>query len=328
MSERRTPAPRVSVILPNRNHAHYLSKAVDALLEQTWRDFELLIVDDASSDRSREIVNNYAAQDTRVRLLALDAPQGIHRAVQAGITQAKGEFVYIAAADDFVESTFLERCVRELERFPAAGLCFSDPSEYYRDPDRVVLFPLYLSDKTVYFDGPALSSLFARNYFHISPNTGIYRLASFRAAGGYIHEFDWLSDWFLTTVVALRHGACYLSEQLTYVAIRKDSYSAQAGTDRTRRRMALHNVLEKLSTSEYCDVFPRLRQAAILPEYHFITLLWLLQSRHGRRLLSPRLLGRMIALASWSLVRGRMPARWRRRLRRSVSRKTKGQSAT
>ncbi|MDB5602245.1 MAG: hypothetical protein JWN71_4289 [Xanthobacteraceae bacterium] len=326
MSELQATQPLVSVILPNRNHAHYLPKALDGMLAQTWTRFELLVVDDASSDGSPDLVRRYQEKDRRVQLVPLDTHHGIHRAVQSGLAQASGEFVYIAASDDCVEVNFLQRCVEELVRFPDAGLCFSDPSEYYHDSDRAILFPLYLSERPVFFNGPVLASLFSRNYFHISPNTGIYRQAAFRAAGGYREELDLLSDWFVTMVVALRQGVVYLPEQLTYVAVRGDSYSATALRDPQRRHAALEKVLMVLASPGYEDVFRLLRQTAVLPEYHFSTLWWLLQSRSGRALLSPRLVGRIVTRASWSYLRDHTPVRWRRRLRKYASGRRSSQS--
>lgn len=323
MSGEQAVRPLVSVVLTNRNHANYLARALDSILGQTWKRLELIVVDDASSDGSLDLVRRYQERDRRVQLVPLNSHQGIQRAVQAGLARANGEFVYTAASDDSVEATFVERCVEELDRFPSAGLCFSDPSEYYYDAERTIHFRLYLSEKPVFFDALALAKLFSKNYFHISPNTGIYRLAAFRAAGGYIEELDWLADWFLTTVVALRHGAVYLPELLTNVAIRKDSYSATALQDWQRRRAAFEQLLIRLSLPGNEDICRILRQAAILPEYHFSMFGWLLQSSIGRRLLTPRLARRILLRASWSYFRDHVPAQWRRRLRKYMSRRSR-----
>lgn len=311
--------PLVSIILPNRNHAHFLCGAIAALLGQSWTSLELIVIDDASTDHSRELIRNHQEQDDRLRYVALEQHYGIHRAVQIGLELARGAFVYIAAADDIVEHEFLERCVVEMERVPQAGVSFSDPSEFYRATGRKILFPLYLSAKPNYFDPNSFVALQARNYFHISPNTGIYRLAAFRAAGGYKHELDLFSDWFATMVVALRQGLVYLPEQLTCVAIQNDSYSAVALRDRGRRRAAFRNLLQLLSTVEYADVRDRLRLGAILPEYRFETLFWLLGSSQGRDIVTTRLLCRIVARASWSYMRNYAALGLRRGLRKWVN---------
>ncbi len=310
--------PLVSVVLPNRNHARYISRAIKALLGQTWPHLEILVVDDASTDDSREVVSQLFAGDARVQLLALDKHHGVSGAVQVGLTKARGEYIYIAAADDFVAPTFFERCVAEMTRFPTAGFCFSDPTEFREKDGQVVHFPLYLRDAPTYFDPEGLIALLCQNFFHMSANTGIYRLSAFRGAGGYIPELAWLSDWFVTIVIALRSGACYLPEQLTYVTMRDDSYSATNLCDTDKQRELVNRVVTLLSSPAYVDVAEPIHRAAILPEYHFRTLLWLLVTRQGRTFVSLRLVRRIAGRAIWSLLRPYAPIRMRRYIRKTA----------
>ena len=128
----------VTIIIPNRNHAHYLPRALDAMLAQTWTKLEIIVVDDASSDLSRSVVVDYEKRDPRVRLLALNEHHGINRAVNTALASTRGEFVHIAGADDFVEPIFVERCVAEMNRNPDAGLSFSDPTEFHEHSQRAI----------------------------------------------------------------------------------------------------------------------------------------------------------------------------------------------
>lgn len=314
----------VSVVMPNRNHAHYLPRALDAMLAQTWSKLEIIVVDDASTDESRDVIASYQKRDSRVRLLALEDHHGVSRAVNAALEVARGEFIYTAAADDFVEPIFLARCVDEMNKHPETGMSFSDPTEFYDQESRKTIYPLCLSDRATYFSAPALVDLLSRNYFHISANTGLYRTSLFREAGGYRPELHWLSDWFVTLVVTLRHGVCYLPEQLTYVTIRSDSYSAQNLLDGKAQRALLEQVLKLLSDPAYADVSALMKQGALIPEYHFRTLFWLLASRQGRGLLTPKLVMRILSRATWSYLRPFFPTQWRRRIRQMQSELSRG----
>lgn len=289
------------------------------MLAQTWRNLEIIVIDDESTDNSRDVIADYNRRDPRVRLLALSDHHGVNRAVSAGLAVAAGEFVYGAGADDFVEPHFLERCVTELAKYPQAGMCFSDPTEFHEQGQRRILFPLYLSKEPVHFEPAELGALFARNFFHISANTGIYRTKVFRQAGGYRPELHWLSDWFVTLVVALRHGICYLPEQLTYVTIRGDSYSARNLRDAEPQHRLLDQVLALLARPEYADIAPAFRAAGLLPEYHLRTLWWLLENKEGRRFVQTRLVGRILGRSMLSLLRPLMPIEWRRMLRKTQS---------
>jgi hypothetical protein len=309
----------VTVIMPNRDHARCLPRALDALLAQTWTELEIIVVDDASGDNSLDVIAEYARRDARVRVLALKEHHGINRAVNAALASARGTFLHVAAADDFVTPAFVAHCVAQLNDNPRAGLCFSDPTEFYEAPARKILFPLYLSEQPVFYSPDALAALLRQSYFHISANTCVYRMAAFRDAGGYIAELHWLSDWFATLVVAMRCGVCYLPEQLTFSTVRPDSYSARNLRDGAAQRRLFDHALALVAA--HADVAARMRSAALLPEYRLRTLIWLSRNPHGRRLMSSHLVARVIGRAAWSLLRPLVPAWGRRQLRRQQSRR-------
>lgn len=311
----------VSVVLPNRDHAHYLPTALDALLGQSWQNMEILIVDDASSDNSRAVIQDYAARDPRVTSIYLAKNVGVNRAVEAAMPRIRGEYLCTAAADDFVAPEFFANSVCLLGKFPAAGLCFSDPTECYEPDQRLLSFPLYLSTEPVNYDPESLRRLIAHNHFSISSNTVIYRTEAFRQAGGYHDDLGWLSDWFVTVAVALRHGACYLPEALTFLRIRKDSFSVLKLKDAASHRRPFDHFLALLSLPDYADVAAAMQAAGVLPEYRLRTLRWLSESEEGRKFLSPRLFWQIISKSMWSLLRPISPIWLRRKLRIVSSRR-------
>lgn len=99
-------APAISVIVPVYNAERYLHKCVDSILAQTFADFELLLVDDGSTDGSGSICDSYAASDRRVRAFHVENG-GVSRARQYGLDHAQGEYVIHADSDDWVEPTML-----------------------------------------------------------------------------------------------------------------------------------------------------------------------------------------------------------------------------
>lgn len=309
----------VSIILPNRDHAHYLPASLDALLAQSWRELEILIVDDASSDNSKAVIEGYVARDARVRAIYLSEHSGVNRAVDAAMPHIRGEYLCTAAADDFTAPDFFAHSVALLDRFPAAGLCFSDPTEFHEAGQQSVHFPLYLSEQPAFFDPASLQRLIARNHFSISSNTVIYRTSAFRGAGGYHDELGWLSDWFVTAAVALRHGACYVPEALTFHRIRQDSLSATTLKDASAHRAPFDHFLSLLSRPDYADVAVAMQNAGVLPEYRLRTLRWLSESEEGRKFVGPRLAGQILYKSLWSLLRPLSPTWLRRKLRKASS---------
>ena len=100
-------APKVSVIVPVYKAEKYLRKCVDSILAQTFRDFEVLLVDDGSPDKSGEICDEYAGKDPRVRVFHKENG-GVSSARQCGLDNARGEYTIHADPDDWVEPNMLE----------------------------------------------------------------------------------------------------------------------------------------------------------------------------------------------------------------------------
>jgi glycosyltransferase involved in cell wall biosynthesis len=119
-------SPRVSVIVPNYNHADYLGPRLDSIYGQTFEDFEVIILDDASWDHSREIIDRYRSKP-RTEVIFNETNSGsVFRQWQKGIEQARGELFWIAESDDYAAPDFLEALVGLFDRYPSIGLAYTD----------------------------------------------------------------------------------------------------------------------------------------------------------------------------------------------------------
>ncbi|AHE98942.1 glycosyltransferase [Thioalkalivibrio paradoxus] len=105
--------PRFSVLLPVFNHARYVGQAIDSVLQQTTSDLELLIVDDASSDSSWDVVNGF--QDPRIRAARHERNQGAHATLNELLRLARGQWIAILNSDDLFHPQRLEVCGERLE---------------------------------------------------------------------------------------------------------------------------------------------------------------------------------------------------------------------
>lgn len=115
--------PAVSVLLPVHNGAAYLRAALDSVRRQTFRDFELIVVDDGSTDESPAIVRSF--DDPRIRLIQSFVQLRICKVLNLGIEHARGRFLARMDADDVCHPRRLERQVRFLRRHPDVGFCGS-----------------------------------------------------------------------------------------------------------------------------------------------------------------------------------------------------------
>ena len=108
-------APKVTVFIPVYNRERYLCVAVNSILAQTFTDFELLLVDDGSTDTSLALLERYAARDSRIRVEANGANLGIPRTRNRGLELARGEYIALLDSDDYAYPDRLARQVRFLD---------------------------------------------------------------------------------------------------------------------------------------------------------------------------------------------------------------------
>ena len=103
--------PVVSVIVPNYNHAQFLPSRLDSILGQTFADFEVIYLDDASTDNSERVIAPFL-EDRRIRVIRNTVNSGsAFKQWNRGVREARGEYVWIAEADDSAEPTLLSRLV-------------------------------------------------------------------------------------------------------------------------------------------------------------------------------------------------------------------------
>lgn len=115
--------PKVSVILTSYNHEKYIAAAIESTLNQTFSDFELLIVDDGSTDNSHKIIKSF--KDARIKHFLNKENTGAVQMLQLGLKVATGEFIAVHHSDDVWESTKLEKQIQFLENNPEYIACFT-----------------------------------------------------------------------------------------------------------------------------------------------------------------------------------------------------------
>lgn len=116
-------APRVTVLMPVYNGERYLREAMESILQQTFDDFEFLIINDGSTDSTANIVGSYS--DKRIKLIHNDGNQGLVASLNKGLALARGEFIARMDADDISRSERLALQVRFMDANPLVGVCGS-----------------------------------------------------------------------------------------------------------------------------------------------------------------------------------------------------------
>jgi glycosyltransferase involved in cell wall biosynthesis len=121
--------PTVSILIPTYNYARYLDEAIQSVLNQTFQNFELIIVDDQSKDNTDEIVQKYLS-DPRILYISNPKNLGLVGNFNQCLEYAKGEYIKFLLADDKLECTLLEKFVQVMEAYPTVSLVTSGSSTF------------------------------------------------------------------------------------------------------------------------------------------------------------------------------------------------------
>lgn len=124
---------KVSIVLPTYNGERYLQQSIQSVLSQTYRDLELIIVDDCSTDGSSEIIRRFAERDSRVRNVRNEENQKLPRSLNIGFRQARGGYLTWTSDDNFYQDNAIEAMVEALERSPGYGMVYSDMACIYEE---------------------------------------------------------------------------------------------------------------------------------------------------------------------------------------------------
>ena len=113
--------PKISVLMPVYNSEIYLREAIDSILNQTFRDFEFIIIDDGSTDSSPDIIRSYS--DPRIRFYLNERNMGVAATLNRGLDLATGEYIARMDSDDISLPERFEKQIRYLDRHPSVGIC-------------------------------------------------------------------------------------------------------------------------------------------------------------------------------------------------------------
>ncbi len=114
--------PKVTVLMPAYNAEKYIGTAIESILNQTYKDFEFIIVNDSSTDNTLKIIEDYAKKDKRIKIISNKENQKIARTLNTGLMEAKGEYIVRMDADDWSYPDRIEKQVNFMMKNPSVVL--------------------------------------------------------------------------------------------------------------------------------------------------------------------------------------------------------------
>jgi hypothetical protein len=223
--------PRVSVVMAVHNGERFVAEAIESLRVQTFRDFELVVVDDGSTDATPRIVEGLASDDDRIRLHS-QANTGYPEALNVGWRLARGEYVAILDADDLAEPGRLERQLAYLDEHPEVGvvggsllLVTGDGRPFY-----VATYPTEAAD--------VLAGL--RTHCPVGHTAVLMRRAILEEVGGYRSSIPVAEDYDLWLRVSERYPIVNLRDIVGRYRIHgtNESHAIRTGAESMARAQA------------------------------------------------------------------------------------------
>ena len=214
--------PLVSVLMTTYNREKYLAAAIESVLKSTYQNWELLVVDDQSKDKSVEIAQSYAAKDPRVKSVINDKNLGDYPNRNKAASLAKGKYIKYVDADDMIYPVGLQVMVEGMEKFPEAGWGLSSlPQDKFR------MYPFLLSGEEAY-----QRHYFEQQLFHKAPLSAILRKDFFDSVGGFSGR-RYLGDFEMWHLLANKSPVVLMSQGVVWYREHEEQEMQNNRTDFT-----------------------------------------------------------------------------------------------
>lgn len=310
--------PKVSVIIPNYNHAGFLNQRIDSVLLQTYQDFELIILDDCSTDYSRQIINAYTGHPKVSLILFNDTNSGsTFKQWRKGIENAKGELIWIAESDDYADHTFLEKLLEKITLQPGVGVAYCQ--SWRVDEHNKVLdsckswFPARWQSDFVN-DGKA--EIRDHFLFHgiLNASATLFKRDIAMSVSDRFTTFSYFGDQLFWIEMLLKTDIYYLADELNFFRTHEKNVSGAAA----RRGVGIKEGLSMLYLLQHeLENYPSYQQRIHKFVYDWVNILFSKDNALTFRM-NREILGYVIKLKSISQILGALLEIFKRKMNRIV----------
>jgi glycosyltransferase involved in cell wall biosynthesis len=229
-------SPRVSVVVVTYNMANFLPEAIGSILRQSFQDFEIIVVDDGSTDNTREVMVQFSSRVQYVR----QGNAGPSAAYNHGDEIARGEYILFLDADDALMEEALEKAVSVMDGAPQAGFCYGQVRYMDEDGKELMLSRQWPEGSGLMTARQVILELV--NLRFILPSAVLFRRVCFREVGRFDQSLGYGEDTELFVRLAGRYLVAYIAEPLTWR--RKHRGAITARLDFDRQELSWSKILE------------------------------------------------------------------------------------
>jgi len=236
--------PEVSVIIPTYNRAHLIKRGIQSVLNQTYQNFEIIVVDDGSTDNTEEEVKNF--NNKKIRYIRVNENKGAASARNTAIKVAQGDYIAFQDSDD---EWFPNKLERQMEVFknasPKVGVVYTG-SWLVRNNKRIYL-PLFIGKHR---EGNIYKELFEERIARIPTPAVIVKKECFNRAGMFEERFPSLTDWELWLRISKYYEFKYINEPLGTIYYTPNSVSTDLNAHIQARKLILEKHFEEFKKNK------------------------------------------------------------------------------
>lgn len=238
-----------SVILPNYNHAQYLDERIQSILKQTHQDFELIILDDASSDNSKQVIEKYISEPRCRKVVINKENSGSpYHQWEMGIRLATNEWIWVAESDDFAHPDFLLKINATIEADKDLSLVYSDSVILDDGTKNNADLPpnfkiwrnkLFQTDKWDHsYSVTGIAEINSVLKWHCTINnasSAVFRKSKIEKMLHRLPEFKFHGDWFMYLVSLMIGKVAYIQDELSWYRTHPENFSKRESMTPSRK---------------------------------------------------------------------------------------------
>ena len=248
--------PLVSIGTPNYNHSCFLDKCIQSVLEQTYPNIEYTVLDNQSEDDSVEVACKYTSAGVKVCRNTINIMHASYGVLLSNLANKKSKYLMLLPSDDYIEPTFVEKCVSIMEKHHNVGYVHAERDFVTDDGEVIELDPFY--DRSFISSGEDVMPIYMMTTV-AHPAQAMFRHSTFYQCGGYempVNHFN--ADkalWFYMSAIS---DYAYIREKLSCIRI-----GAQTETTVTQKNFQ-HPVLAYMTLLEFIDYAKRNGYSSVL----------------------------------------------------------------
>ena len=249
---------KISIITASYNYENYIKETIQSVIDQTYQDWEMIIVDDDSKDNSVEIIKTYCDNDKRIKLYTHENNEnkGLSQTIQLGLSKAQGEWIIFLESDDILTPDYIEKKLSIINQNKDVILIFND-CELFGDEDKISKSLFWIKKTRKHLQ----KQTYPKNMFHdFYTENKIFSFSSVMAKKEYLTQIDYQSpipcllDWNLWIQLSYMGKFFYLPEKLTKWRLHYDSYIQTSN----------HKSPLELQTKIYLNISKKYKDYSIL----------------------------------------------------------------